>query len=140
MGRLAKNPNVTEVIAQAVTLPSGSVLDRPASPVPGSFRFNITSNKLEIWNGIEWRTVGTEGSVPVTMDTFTANGVDVEFGPVTSVLKTGTEPSIMVFIDSVYQVPYESYVFNNTTNIQFTSIPPRGSTIVVLNGFGSTTM
>lgn len=139
MGRLAKNPNVTEVIAQAVTLPSGSVLDRPASPVPGSFRFNITSNKLEIWNGIEWRTIGTEGYVPISMDVFTANGVDDSY-ETNKVLIGGTETSIMIFIDSVYQMPYESYVFNGTNSVQFSSTPPQGSTIVILNGFGSTIM
>ena len=139
MGRLAKNPNVTEVIAQAVTLPSGSVLDRPASPVPGSFRFNITSNKLEIWNGLEWRTIGTEGYVPISMDVFTANGVDNSYES-NKILDGGTETSVMIFIDSVYQIPYESYMFNGTNSVQFSSPPPYGSTIVILNGFGSTIM
>ena len=138
MGRLAKNPSLTEVYAEAITLPSGSSSNRPESPTIGSFRFNVTTSKLELWNGFEWRTIGTEGYVNTSLDVLTANGIDSTYGPLVRIFDPGQEKDVLVFIDSVYQIPGAAYTFNGTNTINFTSIPPFSSTIAILSGLNST--
>ena len=138
MGRLAKNPQISNVIAEAVTLPIGATATRPVSPGNGAFRFNTSTNKLEIWNGSEWRTVGSEGIVTITKDTFTGDGSTTVFGAMTFSKASGTEKSVQVFVGNVHQNPGVAYTFDSTTNITFTSPPPISQTIVILHGFDST--
>lgn len=138
MGRLAKNPSVTNVIAEAITLPAGPTAARPVSPVNGTFRFNLSTNKLEIWNGIEWRVIGSEGRVEVVQDTFTGDGVTTNFGPMSYSVNSGKEFTVMVYVGNVHQNPATAYTFNGTSTITFTSPPPMGHTIVILHGFDST--
>lgn len=138
MGRLAKNPTITNAIAQSMVLPTGTTANRPDSPVYGTFRFNLSTNKLEIWNGTEWRTIGSEGTVSIVKDTFTGDGSTTSFGPMTYEKATGSESRVMVYVGNVHQNPGVAYTFNGTNSIDFTSPPPSGHTIVVLHGFDST--
>ena len=138
MGRLAKNPQVANAIASAVTMPVGSTALRPADPTDGTFRYNSTTNKLEIWNGTEWRTVGSEGVVTITKDTFTGDGSSILFGAMSFAKDAGTEATVQVFVGNVHQNPGVAYTFDGSTDITFTSPPPDTHTIVVIHGFDST--
>lgn len=42
----------------SMTLPSGTTAQRPASPTPGSTRFNSTTGFAEYWTGNQWATYG----------------------------------------------------------------------------------
>lgn len=138
MGRLAKNPTITNAIAQSMVLPTGTTANRPTAPVFGTFRFNLSTNKLEIWNGSEWRTIGSEGVVNLVKDTFTGDGTTTVFGAMSYSKTAGNEVTVMVYVGNVYQNPGVAYTFNGTTNITFTSPPPLGHSIVVVHGFDST--
>jgi ABC-type phosphate transport system substrate-binding protein len=138
MGRLAKNPQVSNVIAEAVTLPIGSTATRPVSPINGTFRFNTSTNKLEIYNGSQWRTVGSEGTVAITKDTFTGDGSTSVFGAMSFSKANGTEKTVQVFVGNVHQNPGVAYTFDGGTDITFTSPPPNTHSIVILHGFDST--
>jgi hypothetical protein len=50
----------------AVRVASGTTAQRPASPIAGSFRFNTTTNTLEVFNGTEWiTTAAVYNNLPV---------------------------------------------------------------------------
>jgi len=40
-----------------LALPKGTTAQRPTSPVSGMIRENTTLNKLEFYNGTEWRAL-----------------------------------------------------------------------------------
>jgi len=46
----------------ALTMPSGTTLQRPGSPTVGMVRYNTTLNYLETWNGTAWVAVGEQSS------------------------------------------------------------------------------
>ena len=138
MGRLTKNPDITDAVARSFAMPAGSSSSRPQSPATGSFRFNVSINKLEVWNGTEWRIIGSEGVVTITKDTFTGDGSSILFGAMSFAKAAGTEATVQVFVGNVHQNPGVAYTFDGTTNITFTSPPPDTHTIVVIHGFDST--
>lgn len=50
----------------AIRVSSGTTAERPASPVAGSFRFNTTTNTLEVHNGTDWiTTAAVYNNLPV---------------------------------------------------------------------------
>lgn len=53
---LANNPVIPGV--GSLTLPSGTIAQRPASPVAGMIRFNTTNNYIEYFNGTTWIAKG----------------------------------------------------------------------------------
>ena len=138
MGRLAKNPTVASAIAQALVLPTGTSANRPENPVYGTFRFNLSNNKLEIWNGAEWRVIGSEGRTDIVQDSFTGDGSTTVFSGMSFTKASGQETSVMVYVGNVHHNPATAYTFNGTTSISFTSPPPASHTIVILHGFDST--
>ena len=138
MGRLAKNPDLTSTIARSAVIPFGSTSTRPSSATLGSFRLNTSTFKLEFFNGTSWRTIGSEGVVTITKDTFTADGSSILFGAMSFTKDAGTEATVQVFVGNVHQNPGVAYTFNGTTDITFTSPPPDTHTIVVIHGFDST--
>jgi hypothetical protein len=138
MGRLVKNPDLTNAIARGVVMPIGSSASRSSDPATGSFRYNTSTQKLEVWNSTEWRTIGTEGVVTITKDTFTGDGSSIQFGAMSFAKAAGTEATVQVYVGNVHQNPGVAYTFDGTTNITFTSPPPDTHTIVILYGFDST--
>ena len=38
-------------------MPKGTTAQRPSSPVTGMIRENTTLNKIEVYNGTEWRAL-----------------------------------------------------------------------------------
>jgi hypothetical protein len=59
--------STTEVVdivgSGSVKIPSGTTLERPASPTPGMLRYNTTDGIFEGYNGVEWTIAGPEGEV-----------------------------------------------------------------------------
>ena len=50
--------NITLTATSSLTLPVGTVAQRPGTPAAGMFRFNSDSNEFEGYNGTEWGAVG----------------------------------------------------------------------------------
>lgn len=143
MGRLIKNPRITSLVGgesatESLLLPTGPTSSRPADPTAGAMRYNTTFNKLEVWNGAEWRLFAAEGLAVLTKDTFTGDGITTVFGPMSFSKAAGKEITTFVYVGNVPQNPGVAYTFNGSTNITFTSPPPDTHTIVVLHGFDST--
>ena len=42
---------------QYLNIPKGTTAQRPSSPVTGMIRENTTLNKIEVYNGTEWRAL-----------------------------------------------------------------------------------
>ena len=70
-GAIALNGNVTVSGTQTVTgklsaegtgavkIPAGTTAQRPATPVLGDIRYNTTDTRAEIYNGTEWKELGS---------------------------------------------------------------------------------
>ena len=52
---------------ESVTLPSGTLLERPGSPAAGMMRYNDTTNFMEYYNGTDWITVVGNSIGPGTL-------------------------------------------------------------------------
>ncbi len=80
-------------------IPAGSTGDRQTSPAPtlGEFRFNTTTNELEVWNGA-WVTVpsSTSGSfVKQSIPTAPAGATPVAIIPSGTTLERQTAPAVV---------------------------------------------
>lgn len=138
MGRLAKNHTISNGITQSLQLPVGETSRRPLNPTAGSFRYSTSNDKMEIFNGTEWRSIGTEGTLAITKDTFTGDGSSTVFGPMSFTKQYGEEARVIVYVGNVAQNPGVAYTFDGSGNITFTSPPPNAHSIVVIHGFDST--
>ncbi len=118
-------------------MPYGPTSLRPSAPIPGDFRFNTDTNKMEIYYSGLWNSVTREGPVNITKDTFTGDSSQTNFTMSVS-YSAGQETRIIVVIGNVFQNPGVAYTVSGTT-ITFTSPPPFGQTIIVLHGYASTT-
>lgn len=47
---------------ESLTLPKGTIAQRPASPTGGMIRFNTDLNAIEGWNGFTWGPLGSTGA------------------------------------------------------------------------------
>ena len=137
MGRLIKTAIINQSATSAL-LPAGPTSDRPASPTVGAQRFNTSVNKIEFYNGIEWRLVGAEGNAVIIKDTFTGDGSTTTFGQMSYTKEANDETSVVVFVGNVHQNPGVAYTFDGSDTINFTSPPPAAHTIVVIHGLNST--
>lgn len=50
--------NATFNTTEAIKIPVGTTVQRPASPVAGQFRYNSTLDEAEVYNGTLWKAVG----------------------------------------------------------------------------------
>ena len=135
MGRLVKNPKITQSAAKAIGVPVGATADRSANPIAGDLRFNTDTDKLEIFNGAEFKSVAKEGNISITQDSFTGDGSTTAFTMSTSVTSNQTQ-RIVVAVGNVYQNPASAYTLSGTT-ITFTSPPANAETITVIHGLDS---
>jgi len=136
MGRYVKN---TELHAggYAIRVPYSPSAAGPTNPVDGLVRYNETSNKIQYYSLGAWRTFAAEGVVQLTKDTFTGNGTDRDFGPMSFSYNSGDEIRLLVFIGNVFQNPGVAFQVNGDS-IRFTSTPGNAQPIVVLHGYGTT--
>lgn len=128
----------------ALGVPQGTSMIGPEHPVNGQTRFNTDSGKIEFWANIagtpSWNTVAREGNVTIVKDSFTGDGSNSDFGPLSSGYDAGKEAQILVHVGTVYQIPGTNYTFSGTgnTTIHFTSIPNNGAAITIIHGLAST--
>ena len=135
MGRSVKNPRSTQSSAKSIGVPVGATADRSASPNAGDLRFNTDTDKLEVFNGSEFKAVAKEGNSSITQDSFTGDGTTTAFTMSTSVTSNQTQ-RIIVAVGNVYQNPASAYTLSGTT-ITFTSPPANAETITVIHGLDS---
>ena len=122
--------------AKQVVVPSGTSAERPDNPAVGGSRFNTTSGKLEVFNGVSYDTLSIAGLANVIVDTFTGDGSTVVFGSMTNAVDDATD--ILVFIGGVFQAPTTTYTVDGSYDITFTSSPPLGVEISVIHNLNST--
>ena len=137
MGRYIKSSATTSLKDEAsgnVTLPSGTTGERSAEPSAGDIRFNTDSGALEFFDGSAFENVALQGTVAITKDSFTGDGITTAY---TMSVTPRDANAILVFVGNVHQNPDVAYTVSGAT-ITFTSPPPNTHTIVVMHGFDST--
>lgn len=138
MGRYIKNTEL-KTGGYSIRAPYAPSAVGPATPVDGLLRFNSSIGKMQYYTSGSWRNFSTEGKVELYKDSFMGNGDDRTFGPMTLSYQPGEEIYLLVYIGNVFQNPGVAYtVFNDT--ITFTSTPGDLQPIIVLHGFGGTSV
>jgi len=127
MGYYLKNRRLQSG-SSGVVLPAGSAAERPDYPVFGMIRYNTTSNFCEFYNGTDWFTFGTGGTVNYTVDSFTGDGSTVAY---TMTVAPADAQQVQVFVGSVYQEPTTAYTVSGTA-LTFTSAPPNGVPVNII--------
>ena len=128
----------------AFGIATGNTTQRPLSPTIGDMRFNTTLGQVEVYDGSEWDTLGTD-FVAITSQIINGDNVSVAF----TLNQAATTAGIIVSINGTMQEPGVAYNVSGTT-ITFTEAPESGdaievrfitiSTVVsgITNGTGST--
>lgn len=137
MTHMLKN-RVFNSASYALAFPTGSSSVGPDTPVPGQARYNTTNGKLEFYNDETWNAVAREGYSDMSKDSFTGDGVSIEYGPMSFEYPVGKEVYALVHVGTVYQIPSTNYTFDGTNKIKFTSPPSDGADITIIHGISST--
>ena len=137
MGRYVKNPQSQQSSASAVTIPVGNTNKRSRNPKRGDFRFNTDTDKLEVYDGTEFRSIAREGNTSITQDSFTGDGSTTAF-TMSSNIANDQPQRIIVAVGNVFQNSASAYTVSGTT-INFTSPPGNAETITVIHGLDSNT-
>lgn len=123
MGRFLKNTQL-ESGSYSVRLPNGNGVIAPDYPVDGQFRYNNALGYAEIYYDSKWNRVGIVGRVPLVIDQFIGDGVQVSF----NLTQPAVDPSdLMVFIGGVYQIPSVHYSLIGNDIIAFVDPPPNSN-------------
>lgn len=119
-----------------LVVPTGTTGERPSGQA-GMIRFNQTTQKLEVYNGNEWKDVGTgSGSGgTVTLDTFTGDNSTTSF----TLTSAGTTDSVIVSINGTVQRATTTYSVSGTT-LTFVEAPISTDIIQVQNFFSGSTV
>lgn len=136
MGRFVKNAELKSG-AYVTRLPYAPSSVGPEEPVDGLVRYNYTSNKAQYYSLGEWRDFVHAGRAPLLKDTFVADGVNREFGPLSKNYSIGDELYVLVFVGNVFQNPGVAYQVDRDM-IRFTGTPGADQPIVVIHGLGNT--
>jgi hypothetical protein len=110
----------------AITVPVGNVAQRPGTASTGQFRFNTSSNSLEVFDNSRWTSVGVPSFTLITDQQFAGDGTTVVFTLTGNATTAGT----IVSINGVQQIPVTAYAVSNTT-LTFTEAPEVGDQIDV---------
>lgn len=141
MGHMLKN-TVFRSGSYALGVPQGTSSVGPQNPVDGQTRWNEDTNRLEFYGNITgtpgWNQVAREGNIAMTVDTFTGNSSNTEYGPMSFTYDSGSEAQVLVHVGTVYQIPVTNYTFYGNTTIHFTSAPSDSATITIVHGYAST--
>lgn len=140
MGHMLKN-TVFKNGSYSLGVPAQTTVLRPAPAVSGQTRFNTSTNRLEFYNGTTWQSIAHEGTAVITVDSFSGDGTNQNFGPMSFGGSENWEANVLVHVGTVYQIPGTNYTFSGTgnTTIHFTSIPNNGAAITIIHGLNSTT-
>ena len=134
-GRADGGDTIKAVDSKAIEIPAGATAERPVASKAGDLRFNTDTDKLEVFNGAEFKSVAKEGNISITQDSFTGDGSTTAFTMSTSVTSNQTQ-RIIVAVGNVYQNPASAYTLSGTT-LTFTSPPGDTETITVIHGLDS---
>ena len=110
----------------AITVPVGNTGQRPGTASTGQFRFNSSTNSLEIYDNSQWTSVGVPAFTLITDQQFNGDGSTVVFTLSANATTAGT----IVSINGVQQIPVTAYAVSNTT-LTFTEAPEVGDQIDV---------
>lgn len=128
MGYFVKNRRLQSG-SSGVVLPTGSAANRPDNPAFGMIRYNTDSGFVEYFNGSVWNSLSAGGSVTYTVDDFTGDGSTTVF---TMSEAESDATQLIVFVGSIYQDPATAYTVDGGFDITFTSAPPAGIPINVI--------
>ena len=119
-----------------LVVPTGTTGERPGGQA-GMIRFNQTTGKLEVYDGTEWKDVGTgSGSGgTVTLDSFTGDNSTTAF----TLTSAGTTDSVIVSINGTVQRATTTYSVSGTT-LTFIEAPLSTDAIQVQNFFSGSTV
>ena len=141
MGYFIKNRETnTNNASDAIRIPAGAAIERPASPIFGQIRFNTTVACVEFYDGIAWTCLTKHGNAELAVDTFTGDGSTTVFAPMTNTVAASDDDQILVFVGNIYQIPTTNYTTNGTSDITFTSAPGNGLSVNVIHNLNSTTV
>jgi len=133
VGRYLKNKELRSG-SYSIRLPMGSNSIGPDNPIDGLVRYNKDRRRPELYSKNKWRPLAAGGEIEYPIkDTFYGDGQTNVFGPMLYPYPAGNEIFIMVFIYNVFQNPGIAYVVDGY-EIQFTSPPPNGHSIIILHG------
>ena len=138
MGRYIKNAELKSG-SYSIRTPFAPAAVGPNAPVDGLVRFNTTINKMQYYSVGKWRNFAIEGQVELLKDTYMADGVARTFGPMTVSYAPNEEIYMLVFVGNVFQNPGVAYTVANNM-ITFTGTPGDQQPVVILHGYGSTTV
>jgi hypothetical protein len=102
------------------------VAQRPGTPSTGQFRFNTTSNSLEVYDNSAWTSVGVPAFTLITDQQFAGDGNTTVF----TLSADSTTAGAIVSINGVQQIPITAYAVAGTT-LTFTEAPEVGDQIDV---------
>jgi hypothetical protein len=137
MGHMLKN-TVVRTGSRSLGIPQAATTSRPNPAVAGQTQWSTTNSRLEYYNGTSWQGIAHEGNVTITKNTFTTDGTNTNYGPMSYSYTAGQEAQVLVFLATVYQNPGVNYTFLGNTTIKFTSTPTTGQTVLVLHNYAST--
>ncbi|MGY8868078.1 MAG: hypothetical protein ACKVJK_20930 [Methylophagaceae bacterium] len=109
----------------ALGIATGNTAQRPLSPATGDIRFNTTLGQIEVYDGSNWDTVGSDFA-NITSQTINGDNTTVAF----TLNQTATTAGIIVSINGTIQEPAVAYNVSGTT-ITFTEAPEVGDAIEV---------
>lgn len=132
MGRFLKN-TVLEAGSNAIRIPVGDTSTRPEIPVNGQMRFNTDTSRFEIYYNA-WKEIAINGTVSISKDTFSGDGVQTVFTLTQTPTSTKT---ILVFVGNVHQNPDDAFTLVGN-QITFYNAPPSGQSVIVFHNFAST--
>ena len=136
MGRLLKNNDLSRGNGEGLVMAVGPTSDRAPTPAIGTFRFNTDTNVMEVFNGTEFKSVTKQGTLAITKDVFTGDGSTTAY---TMTTEPVSADNVLVFVGNVFQVAGTHYTISGNT-ITFASAPPVTHTVIVLQGFDSTSV
>jgi hypothetical protein len=129
MGYFVKNRRLQSG-SSGVVLPTGSSATRPDNAAFGMIRYNTDTGLVEFYNGSEWNSLSTGGSITYTVDDFTGDGSTTVF---TMSIAQDATTQIIVFVGSIYQDPATAYTVDGGLDITFTSAPPNTVPINIIH-------
>jgi hypothetical protein len=109
----------------SIKVPVGNSAQRPVGST-GQFRFNTTTNYLEVYDNNMWTQVGAPSYTLITDQQFNGDGTTVVF----TLSGNATTAGTIVSINGVQQIPTTAYAVSGVT-LTFTEAPAVGDLIDV---------
>jgi hypothetical protein len=139
----------------SITVPNGTVAQRPSSPVNGDLRYNNETQELEVLSNSSWRAVRYKEPTSITVQNLGIGDYETTiFGPLTptsesnypnsngiTVFGSNYGANILVFVENVFQIFGTNYSLQQNPlgyaagwYLNFNEAPPV-KTITVIYGF-----